>query len=145
MIEYQVKVSKSGTEWYLNGKRHREDGPAIEWSRGCKEWWLNNQLHREDGPAIESSNGHKSWFLKDRLHREDGPAIESSNGDKSWFLNGVEVTETDVMTPVKQPIRHKPWVGLTADEIWSVYKQVDSMQYMEFSHAIEDKLKEKNT
>jgi len=40
--------------------------------------------------------------------------------------------------------RHKPWVGLTADEIWSVYKQVDSMQYVEFAHAIEAKLKEKN-
>ena len=38
----------------------------------------------------------------------------------------------------------KPWVGLTDEEIWSVYTQVDSMQYMEFSHAIEDKLKEKN-
>jgi len=43
------------------------------------------------------------------------------------------------------PETHKPWVGLTDEEIWSVYTQVDSMQYMEFSHAIEDKLKEKNT
>jgi len=42
------------------------------------------------------------------------------------------------------PETHKPWVGLTDEEIWSVYTQVDSMQYMEFSHAIEDKLKEKN-
>jgi hypothetical protein len=46
---------------------------------------------------------------------------------------------------LRRQARHKLWVGLTADEIWSVYKQVDSMQYMEFSHAIEDKLKEKNT
>jgi hypothetical protein len=42
------------------------------------------------------------------------------------------------------PQRHKPWVGLTDEEIWSVYTQVDSMQYMEFSHAIEAKLQEKN-
>jgi len=42
------------------------------------------------------------------------------------------------------PETHKPWVGLTDEEIWSVYTQVDSMQYMEFSHAIEAKLKEKN-
>jgi hypothetical protein len=45
--------------------------------------------------------------------------------------------------------RDKPqpaaWQGLTDDEIWSVYKQVDSMQYVEFTHAIEAKLKEKNT
>ena len=32
MIEYTVEVYDSGTKyWYLNGERHREDGPAIEW------------------------------------------------------------------------------------------------------------------
>ena len=31
MIEYTVKVYDNGDkEWYLNGKLHREDGPAIE-------------------------------------------------------------------------------------------------------------------
>ena len=31
MIEYTVKVFGNGDKcWYLNGKRHREDGPAIE-------------------------------------------------------------------------------------------------------------------
>jgi len=27
-------------EWYLNGKHHREDGPAVEYSDGTKEWYL---------------------------------------------------------------------------------------------------------
>jgi len=27
--------------WYLNGKYHREDGPAVEYSTGHKEWWIN--------------------------------------------------------------------------------------------------------
>jgi len=48
------------------------------------------------------------------------------------------------MYEVAPPETHKPWVGLTDEEIWSVYTQVDSMQYMEFSHAIEAKLQEKN-
>ena len=38
----------------------------------------------------------------------------------------------------------KPWVGLTDDEIFEIHKQVDSMQYLTFGHAIEAKLKEKN-
>jgi len=39
MIEYTVKVFENGDrEWSLNGKLHREDGPAIEWSNGTKEW-----------------------------------------------------------------------------------------------------------
>ena len=37
---------------------------------------LNGKLHREDGPAIEDSDGDKYWYLNDKLHREDGPAIE---------------------------------------------------------------------
>ena len=37
-----VKVYIDGTKhWYLNGKLHREDGPAIEYADGSKAWWLN--------------------------------------------------------------------------------------------------------
>ena len=43
------------------------------------------------------------------------------------------------------PQPKREWVGLTDDDIWEVYKKHDSMQYMEFSRAIEAKLKEKNT
>jgi len=28
---------------------------------GSKEWFLNGQRHREDGPAVEYANGHKEW------------------------------------------------------------------------------------
>lgn len=96
MIEYNVKVHENGDkEWYLNGKLHREGGPAIEWASGSKEWWINNKLHREDGPAIERANGSKFWWLNDQRHREDGPAIEYSDGDKYWYLNDEELTEQE--------------------------------------------------
>jgi hypothetical protein len=78
----------SGKYWYLNGKYHREDGPAIELANGHKVWWLNGKLHREDGPAIERANGDKEWHLNGKLHREDGPAVELASGHKAWFLNG---------------------------------------------------------
>ena len=51
--------------WFLNGKFHREDGPACEFASGHKEWWLNGDLHREDGPAIEHTDGGKYWYLND--------------------------------------------------------------------------------
>jgi len=89
MKEYTVKVFEDGAkEWFLNGKRHREDGPAIEHANGSKFWYLDNNLHREDGPAIERPNGDKDWFLNDKRHREDGPAVEWADGGKQWFLNG---------------------------------------------------------
>ena len=34
--------------WYLNGKRHREDGPAIEYSDGGKSWYLNGKEVTEE-------------------------------------------------------------------------------------------------
>ena len=72
MIEYTVKVWGNGSEsWYLNGKLHREDGPAREYASGDKFWYLNGKLHREDGPAVEYASGSKSWYLNGKLHREE--------------------------------------------------------------------------
>ena len=49
MIEYTVKVWANGYKaWYLNGKRHREDGPAMEWANGYKAWWLNGKEVTEE-------------------------------------------------------------------------------------------------
>ena len=64
MIEYTVKVYTNGTKlWFLNGKLHREDGPAVEWADGTKKWYLNGEYHREDGPAVEWADGTKFWYL----------------------------------------------------------------------------------
>lgn len=89
MIEYTGQVDPGKTRWYLNGKLHREDGPAIVRTNNHKAWYLNGKPHREDGPAIEYANGGKSWYLNGKFHREDGPAIEFSNGTKQWYLNGL--------------------------------------------------------
>lgn len=98
MIEYTVKVYKSGTkEWYLDGKPHREDGPAVEWADGTKFWYLNGKRHREDGPAVILANGCKEWFLNGKLHRVDGPAVEGSDGVKEWWLDGNKIAEQDVI------------------------------------------------
>jgi hypothetical protein len=44
MIEYAVKVWPNGSKyWFLNGKLHREEGPAIEWANGSKAWHLNGE------------------------------------------------------------------------------------------------------
>jgi hypothetical protein len=34
----------SNKYWYLNGRRHREDGPAIEWFSGYKHWYINGEF-----------------------------------------------------------------------------------------------------
>jgi len=62
---------------------------------GTKKWYLNGKLHREDGPAVERADGTKVWYLNGERHREDGPAIEWSAGDKSWYLNGEKLTKEE--------------------------------------------------
>ena len=90
----EIKINKYGSKyWYLNGKLHREDGPAVEYSDRDKEWYLNGKRHREDGPAIEYSDGDKSWYLNGKCHREDGPAVENADGYKAWYLNGKQISE----------------------------------------------------
>ena len=42
-MEPTLTIDSFGTkEWWLNGKLHQEDGPAVEWPNGDIEWWLNN-------------------------------------------------------------------------------------------------------
>jgi hypothetical protein len=55
-------------EWYVNGKRHREDGPAAITADGSKYWCLNDKFHREDGPAIERADGSKEWHVNDKYY-----------------------------------------------------------------------------
>ena len=98
MIEYTVKVGDNGTrEWYLNGKYHREDGPAIEYTNGSRLWYLNGKRHREDGPACECANGTREWYLNGKYHREDGPAVEFADGSRYWYLSDIRYTEEEFL------------------------------------------------
>ena len=63
-----VEDSNGNTSYYLNGKAHREDGPAITYAHGRKEWFLNGKRHREDGHAIELVDGYKSWYLNGKYY-----------------------------------------------------------------------------
>jgi|SRR5210317_2028740 hypothetical protein len=116
-----IEYTSGDKVWYINGKRHREDGPAIEWANGDKYWYINGKRHREDGPAVEYAIGYKAWYINDKLHREDGPAIEYANGAKYWYINGVYLTEEEFnarMNPVEltlDEIAHK--FGVSVDKL----------------------------
>ena len=52
------------TYYYLNGKFHREDGPAIKFNNGTKEWYINGKYSRLDGPAREFSSIDKEYWIE---------------------------------------------------------------------------------
>jgi antitoxin component YwqK of YwqJK toxin-antitoxin module len=94
MKTYKVTVDEEGTKrWYLNDKRHREDGPAVEWTGGYKAWYLNGNLHREDGPAVECSDGNKSWYINgEKLTEEEFDNRKKPCIGKKVVIDGIEYT-----------------------------------------------------
>ena len=73
-------------EYQLNGKLHREDGPAIEYADGTKCWYVDGKRHRTDGPAIEWANGHKEWYIDGKCHRLDGPSVTAIASTSSSLM-----------------------------------------------------------
>jgi hypothetical protein len=50
MTPQYIKINQYGKFYYKDRKmmlRHREDGPAIEYSDGYKIWFLNNRPYSE--------------------------------------------------------------------------------------------------
>ena len=84
-----VRIDTIGDRrWFKNGKKHRKDGPAIEWANGHREWWINGFPHRENGPAMEWADGGREWWLNGLRHRDDGPAVERADGTQEWWIDG---------------------------------------------------------
>jgi hypothetical protein len=43
-----VENNSGNKHWYLNGEKHRVDGPAIEYVGGVKAWFLNGERVTEE-------------------------------------------------------------------------------------------------
>jgi len=87
-----IVVKENGSQyWYINGKWHREDGPAYIGADGTQSWYKNGSIHREDGPAYIGADGSQSWWINGLRHREDGPARIGSDGSQQWWINGKQV------------------------------------------------------
>ena len=60
MIKYEVEVYSDGSRyWNLNGKRHREDGPALELDDGSKYWYLNGKKITEAEHKLKTMTKHQ--------------------------------------------------------------------------------------
>lgn len=109
-------VRPDRVEYWLNGKLHREDGPAIEWSDGSKFWYVNGLCHSDNTFAVEDPYGGKYWYFKGMRHRLDGPANKYSSfplptkpAIKTWCIYNKEVSlpEYKEVLLITNHIRHK--------------------------------------
>lgn len=71
-----------GFQIYKDDLFHCEDGPALEYSEKIsggnetiREWWLDGMKHREDGPAFIHKKGNrflvKEWWIHGREHTKE--------------------------------------------------------------------------
>ena len=94
-----IYINENGKkhEYYKDGNRHREGGPAIirydlQDNILSEEYFINGQRHREDGPAfISNSDPHgqlRIWYMYNEIKRsDDGPTIIFPNGVHMWLKN----------------------------------------------------------
>ena len=76
-IESTQTVNEGIKQWWLNGKLHREDGPAIEWANGDKYWLLNGKYYAEEEYKEEISKRKNSIHEKlVKIHGKDYKLIE---------------------------------------------------------------------
>jgi len=101
-VEY--KIINGIQYWYLNDKKHREDGPAVIWADGSQIWYKNGKRHREDGPAIIWADGSQEWWINGNRHREDGPVVIRADGKQEWWINGEKEKSNVSDLPVKPTI-----------------------------------------
>ena len=74
----------------------QEDGAEC-WADTLR-WYLNGKLHRTDSPAVIYRNGDQFWFQNGVLHREDGAAVIWADGTEWWYLNGKKYEYKDWLT-----------------------------------------------
>lgn len=82
------------TIWRKNGRKHKEDGPAVKYIGGEQEFWFNGKKHRDgDLPAVVVPYELYEWWFNGKLHRKDGPALiqmsaYASRCKEEWWYNG---------------------------------------------------------
>lgn len=78
-----------------------------EWAKKYESWCLNGKRHKENGPAVikyyeSGQKEYEAWYRNGEFHREDGPAyiVYDKDGrikEKTYYLNGNEITEKEFM------------------------------------------------
>ena len=80
----------------INGNKflHKEDGPAVIWNSGDTEYFVNDKYHRIDGPAVDYKN-LKIWYVHGVRHRSDGAALISDSYKKYYYKGKVVDVNND--------------------------------------------------
>ena len=111
--------------------------PLLNIANGTKGWYLNGKLHREEGPAIEYANGDKFWYLNGEEVTEE----EVMGNKERKNMNNQRTLP--LVQPVSEMVRDYSFLSKQPPSP-SLYEDLIEEEYGEFrkSRVAEDKLKE---
>lgn len=58
-------------------------------------WRLNGKLHRDDGPAVETLNGRKEWWKHGKRHRLEAAAVMQGTFSSQWWIDGIRYSASE--------------------------------------------------
>ena len=111
--------------------------PLLNWLMETKFWYLKGKLHREDGPAVEWADGDKFWYLNGEEVTEEevmgNKERENMNNQRTLPL----------VQPVSEMVRDYGFLSKQPPSP-SLYEDLIEEEYGEFrkSRVAADKLKE---
>lgn len=93
-------VLADGTVEYraARGRRHRQDGPALEHTDGSYSYSDHGVWRWADGPSsFNAADGSTTWALNGQMRRSGGPAVENALY-LEWWDHGVNTRNVDRVT-----------------------------------------------
>jgi hypothetical protein len=92
VVSYKLGTGKVITKIFIKDTSilHCVDGPAV-FSDDTKEYYRQGARHRENGPAVLITKDNyirAEWWIDGKLHRENKPAVIDSEGTVEYWKDG---------------------------------------------------------
>lgn len=95
--EYLMIVNNGYREVKSFDKSSKDCFSSRKFHNGAELHYLNGKYHREDGPAhISIHRTAQYWYYHGKLHRADGPAYYNGIW-KEFYLNGVRLSKKEFL------------------------------------------------
>jgi len=92
----------------IDRKYHRIYGPAyISQIYDIEEWYKDGKRHREGGPAVRHKK-NELWFKDGQLHRLDGPAVITGGGPKEYWIDGQKLSPKEYKKEIIRRTKGNP-------------------------------------
>jgi hypothetical protein len=89
-VPYRQQIGRSGLEvWMLNGKVHRDGGPAVD-DYGCVEWYFQGEMVAQS----ESRNLRLvAWYYNPQCLSILKNALEYRHYDSIYLVHGAHISD----------------------------------------------------